>query len=58
MLIDVGSTPKYGINASSPNGYLLERIVCTEGKQFQRQAVEGAEIRYVEFGYREFLALI
>lgn len=50
MLIDVGSAPKYWINASSPNGYLLERIIwSTEGKQFQRQAVEGAEIRYVDW---------
>lgn len=50
MLIDVSGTPRYWINASSPNGYLLERIVWgTEGKQFQRQAVEGAEIRYVDW---------
>lgn len=41
---------KYWINASSPNGYLLERILWgTEGRQFQRQAVEGAEIRYVDW---------
>ena len=41
---------KYWINSSSPNGYLLERIVWgTAGKQFQRQAVEGAEIRYVDW---------
>jgi len=50
MLIDVSGTPKYWINSSSPNGYLLERIVWgTEGHQFQRQAVEGAEIRYVDW---------
>jgi len=41
---------KYWVNSSSPNGYLLERIVWgTEGQQFQRQAVEGAEIRYVDW---------
>jgi ABC-2 type transport system permease protein len=50
MLIDVSGAPKYWINSSSPNGYLLERIIWgTEGKQFQRQAVEGAEIRYVDW---------
>ena len=50
MLIDASSAPKYWINASSPNGYLLERILWgSEGKQFQRQAVEGAEIRYVDW---------
>jgi ABC-2 type transport system permease protein len=51
MLIDVGgTTPKYWINTSSPNGYLLERIIWgTEGNRFQRQTVEGAEIRYVDW---------
>jgi ABC-2 type transport system permease protein len=50
MLIDASSAPKYWINASSPNGYLLERILWgSEGKQFQRQVVEGAEIRYVDW---------
>lgn len=50
MLIDVTSMPKYWVNASSPNGYLLERVLWgAEGKQFQRQAVEGAEIRYVDW---------
>jgi len=50
MLIDVSGAPKYWINTSSPNGYLLERIVWgTEGHQFERQIVEGAEIRYVDW---------
>ncbi len=50
MLLDVSGSPKYWVNASSPNGYLLERIVWgSEGHQFQRQAVEGAEIRYVDW---------
>ena len=44
------SQVKYWLNSSSPNGYLLERIIWgTEGKQFQRQAIEGAEIRYVDW---------
>ena len=38
------------MNASSPNGYMLERIVWgTEGHKFQRQTVEGKEIRYVDW---------
>ncbi|HUX91056.1 MAG TPA: ABC transporter permease [Gallionellaceae bacterium] len=50
MLIDVSSLPKYWINSSSPNGYLLERIIWgSGGKLFQRQAVEGVEIRYVDW---------
>lgn len=50
MLIDVSAAPRYWVNSSSPNGYLLERIVWgTQGNQFARQAVEGAEIRYVDW---------
>jgi ABC-2 type transport system permease protein len=50
MLVDASGEPKYWVNSSSPNGYLLERIVWgAEGHQFQRQAVEGAEIRYVDW---------
>ena len=50
MLIDVSGEPKYWINSSSPNGYLLERIVWgTAGHTLQRQTVEGAEIRYVDW---------
>lgn len=50
MLIDVRGAPKYWINSSSPNGYLLERIIWgTEGHQFERQTVDGAEIRYVDW---------
>ncbi len=50
MLIDVSAAPKYWVNANSPNGYLLERIIWgVEGNRFERQAVEGAEIRYVDW---------
>ncbi len=50
MLIDVSGAPKYWVNSSSPNGYLLERIVWgAEGQRFERQAVDGAEIRYVDW---------
>jgi ABC-type multidrug transport system permease subunit len=50
MLIDISGAPKYWVNSTSPNGYLLERIIWgTEGNGFERQAVEGAEIRYVDW---------
>ncbi len=50
MLIDVSAAPVYWVNTSSPNGYLLERVLWGTGAQaFQRQVVEGAEIRYVDW---------
>jgi hypothetical protein len=49
-VIEVSNVPKYWINSNSPDGYLLERIIWgTEGKRFERQTVEGAEIRYVDW---------
>ena len=40
----------YWINSSSPNGYLLERILWgTGGKNFSKQIVEGEEIDYVDW---------
>ncbi len=50
MLVDVSSPPRYWVNTTSPNGYLLERIIWgVEGQRFARQPVEGAEIRYVDW---------
>jgi ABC-type multidrug transport system permease subunit len=50
MVLDVSGTPRYWVNTTSPNGYLLERILWgSEGQKFARQAVEGAEIRYVDW---------
>jgi ABC-2 type transport system permease protein len=43
--------PEYWVNASSPKGYLLERILASGGggARYQRQTVEGREIRYVDW---------
>jgi ABC-2 type transport system permease protein len=50
MLLNVSDRPEYWVNSNSPNGYLLERILWgTEGNRFERQAVAGAEIRYVDW---------
>jgi ABC-2 type transport system permease protein len=49
MLLDPAAR-KYWINASSPNGYMMERILWgTEGKDYARQAADGREIRYVDW---------
>lgn len=50
MLLASGAESKYWVNATSPNGYLLERILWgTAGRLFERQQVEGREIRYVDW---------
>jgi ABC-type multidrug transport system permease subunit len=42
---------KYWLNSSSPKGYLLEKILAgsDDGRAYARQAVEGREIRYVDW---------
>jgi ABC-2 type transport system permease protein len=50
MVLDVEGTPRYWVNTTSPNGYLMERILWgSEGQKFARQTVQGAEIRYVDW---------
>jgi len=50
MVISLGSNNQYWINDSSPNGYLLERILWgTGGKPFTREIVAGEEIDYVDW---------
>jgi len=50
MVLTLKDNNAYWINSSSPNGYLLERILWgTGGKDFIKQTVEGEEIDYVDW---------
>lgn len=49
MLLDL-SALSYWINADSPNGYMLERVLQgTSPGVFERQKVEGRPVRYVDW---------
>jgi len=49
MLFDL-SRGWYWVNDTSPGGYLLERILSASAQgHYERQAVSGAEIRYVDW---------
>ncbi len=49
---------RYWINTNSPNGYVLERMLGAEGKTaYQRNAVTGHEIRYVDWVVPGILAM-
>ncbi|MEW5755850.1 MAG: ABC transporter permease [Pseudomonadota bacterium] len=49
MLLDLGARV-YWVNASSPNGYILERVLQGSSPgEFAKQAVEGRPIRYVDW---------
>lgn len=51
MAITLSPVPLYWINSTSPNGYILEKILrgTQGGEQFQRQELHGEEIRYVDW---------
>lgn len=50
MVLNLSTQPMYWINSSSPNGYLVERILWgTGGKTFHKQQVAGKEIGYVDW---------
>jgi ABC-type multidrug transport system permease subunit len=49
MAVDLG-TRRYWINATSPNGYMVEKVLAGTGSAgFERQTVTGREIRYVDW---------
>jgi ABC-2 type transport system permease protein len=58
MLVDLRSGRLYWINATSPNGYVLERMLRAEGKTpYRRNVVTGREIRYVDWVVPGILAM-
>ncbi|MES9859479.1 MAG: ABC transporter permease [Candidatus Thiodiazotropha sp. LLP2] len=46
LLLDL-TTQRYWVNSTSPKGYLLEKVL--QPYQFERVAVSGTEIRYVDW---------
>jgi len=58
MLVDLRSGKRYWINANSPTGYVLERLLGREGPTgYQRLTVQGREIRYVDWVVPGILAM-
>ena len=51
MVLDVQGSPRYWINRSNPKGYFLERVLWGSGAKpkFEKQVLEGREIRYVDW---------
>lgn len=50
MELELEPKPTYRINSSSPNGYLLEKILWgTGGKNFEKKTINTKEIRYIDW---------
>jgi ABC-2 type transport system permease protein len=58
MLVDLRDGRRYWINANSPNGYILERVLAADGKKtYAGNIVTGHEIRYVDWVVPGILAM-
>ena len=59
MLLDLRAAPRYWINTTSSNGYVLERLLGSQPSAiaFEKQAVSGAEIRYIDWAFPGILSL-
>jgi ABC-2 type transport system permease protein len=58
MLVDVRSGKRFWINENSPNGYVIERLLSSTGKNtYRRNVVTGREIRYVDWVVPGILAM-
>lgn len=57
-LLVAPSEQRYWVNDSSPNGYILERVLRgSGGAGFERQTVSGAGVRYVDWVIPGILAM-
>ncbi len=50
MVVSTEPAPQYWINSSSPNGYVLEKVLWgMGGEKFAKQTIDTREIRYIDW---------
>jgi ABC-type multidrug transport system permease subunit len=49
LLIDLRGTPRYWVNADSPKGYIVEKLLLEADPLIQREAVTGEAVRFVDW---------
>jgi ABC-2 type transport system permease protein len=58
LLVSLNAGRRYWVNANSPNGYILERLLKSEGRTaYRKEVVTGKEIRYVDWVVPGILAM-
>jgi len=58
LLVNLNAGRQYWVNANSPNGYILERLLNAEGRAlYRKEVVTGKEIRYVDWVVPGILAM-
>lgn len=56
MLLEPSSNT-YWVNKSSPNGYILEQLISGKAAYYQKEILEGKEIRYLDWVVPGILAM-
>ena len=49
LLLDVRPPVRYWVNADSPKGYIVEKLLLERDHEARRQPVSGAAVRYVDW---------
>jgi ABC-type multidrug transport system permease subunit len=49
LLLDLRDTPRYWVNADSPKGYIVEKLLLESDPGIRREAVSGQAIRFVDW---------
>ena len=58
LLVSLNNGRRYWVNANSPNGYILERLLKAEERaSYRKEVVTGKEIRYVDWVVPGILAM-
>jgi len=58
LLVNLNDGRQYWVNANSPNGYILERLLKAGGRTaYRKEVVTGKEIRYVDWVVPGILAM-
>jgi ABC-2 type transport system permease protein len=49
LLLDLRSAPRYWVNADSPKGYIVEKLLLQSDSRLKRESVTGHAVRYVDW---------
>ena len=49
LLLDLRAAPRYWVNADSPKGYIVEKLLLQSDPGLKRESVTGQAVRYVDW---------
>jgi ABC-type multidrug transport system permease subunit len=57
LLLDLEGEPRYWVNADSPKGYIVEKLLLETDRTARRQPVTGDAVRYVDWLFPGILGM-